>query len=75
VRLKIDPVAILTSVQDAGVNKGGELALETRRANAYVLGEITEVPPPLGLQQSRSQESLAYPRKEGIEGSLLTHIA
>jgi hypothetical protein len=74
VRLKIDPVAILTSVQDTGVHECSELALETRRANVHVLGEVAEVPPPLGMEQGRSQESLAYPRKEGINGSFLTHI-
>jgi hypothetical protein len=73
--LEIHPVAILTSAQNAGVNKGGELALEARRANSQVLGEVTEVPPPLGMEQGRSQERLAYPRKEGIEGSFFTHIA
>jgi hypothetical protein len=74
VRLKIDPVTILASVEDTGVNERGELPLETGRANAEMLGEIAEIPPPLGMKQGRSQEGLPDSRKEGIEGSCLTHI-
>jgi hypothetical protein len=74
VGLEIDPVPITATAENAGINQGGKFSLEAGRAHVEVLGEITEIPPPLGVEHRGTQERLAYPGKEGIKGSRLTHI-
>jgi hypothetical protein len=67
--LEIDPVAILAAVEDTGVNKCDEFSLKTRRASAKVFGEITDIPPALGMKQGCGQESLSNLWEKGIKGS------
>jgi hypothetical protein len=67
--LEINPVPVATAAEDAGVNQGGEFALEAGRAHVEVLGEIAEIPPPIRVEHRGRQEHLAYPGKEGIQGS------
>jgi hypothetical protein len=67
--LEIDPVPVATAAENAGVNQGGEFSLEAGRANIEVLGEITEIPPLIGVEHGSRQERLPYPRKESIKSS------
>jgi hypothetical protein len=69
VGLEIDPVPITAAAENAGVNQSGEFSLEAGRANIEVLGEITEIPPPIGVEHGSRQERLPYPRKESIKSS------
>jgi hypothetical protein len=66
---EIDPVAILAAAEDTGVNKCNEFSLKTRRANAKVFGEITEIPPALGMKQGCGQEGLSNLWEKGVKGS------
>jgi len=69
VGLELDSVPVAAAAEDAGVNQGGEFSLEAGRANVEVLGEITEIPPPIRVEHRGRQERLAYPGKEGIKSS------
>jgi hypothetical protein len=72
--LKIDPVPIAAAAENAGVNQGGKFSLEAGWAHVEVLGEVTEIPPPIRVEHRGRQERLTYPGKEGIKGSWLTHM-
>jgi len=61
--------------ENAGINQGGELALEAGRAHVEVFGEITEIPPSIGMKHRGCQERLACPRKEGIKYTFRTLLS
>jgi hypothetical protein len=73
IRLKIDPVAILPSLENLRLDQGGQFPLETGGAHAEVLGQIAEIPPAIGVEKRRCQDGLPDLRKEGIKRFPLTH--
>lgn len=71
----VDPPTIGPAREDAGRAKCGDLALEARRTEAQVSGQVTQVPPALGLEQGRSQHALASARHQCIDGTVHAHVA